>query len=227
MKKKIFWENFFSGIPDPDFDPDSTFSGFLEFFESLAYIKHLCRRIFELYQIVALWTGRYFITSPLCRGGSWYRKVRISQNHYNFEVCSLGILLFWNNERAYKYILKLSFDHKWIPPWRSGPISITTQYALRKKVWPRKFLTLRYSDDKIGFRPFKKMRLCFMLFLHMSKRIRALAYRGEGGCFCIVLIFLLLPKVTRLSSKKCVKLSSMSYVYIGNVTQIFNLLWSQ
>ena len=68
FNKKIFWEIFFSGIPDPDFDPDSTFSGFSEFFESVAYIKHLCRRIFELYQIVSLWTGKYYITSPLCGG---------------------------------------------------------------------------------------------------------------------------------------------------------------
>ena len=66
LNKKKFRENFFSGIPDPDFDPDSTFSGFLEFFESVAYIKHLCQRIFEIYQSVALWTGMYYITSPLC-----------------------------------------------------------------------------------------------------------------------------------------------------------------
>ena len=57
---------FFSGIPDPDFDPDSIFSGFLEFFESVAYIKHLCRKIFELCQIHSLWTGMYYITSPVC-----------------------------------------------------------------------------------------------------------------------------------------------------------------
>ena len=65
LNKKIFWE-FFSRIPDPDFDPDSIFSGFLEFFESVAYVKHLCQRIFEIYQSVALWTGMYYITSPLC-----------------------------------------------------------------------------------------------------------------------------------------------------------------
>ena len=69
LNNKNFWENFFSGIPDPDFDPDSIFSGFLEFFESVAYIKHFCRRIFELCQIDSLWTGMYYITSPLCLGG--------------------------------------------------------------------------------------------------------------------------------------------------------------
>ena len=61
FNKKIFWEIFFSGIPDPDFGPDSTFSGFSEFFDFIAYIKHLCRRIFELYQIVSLWTGTYVL----------------------------------------------------------------------------------------------------------------------------------------------------------------------
>ena len=66
FNKKIFWENFFSGILDPDFSPDSTFIGFSEFLESIAYIKHLCQRIFELYQIVGLWTGMYYIISPLC-----------------------------------------------------------------------------------------------------------------------------------------------------------------
>ena len=70
FNKKIFWEKFFSWIPDPDFGPDSTFSGFSKFFESIAYIKHLYRRIFELYQIVVLWTGMYYITSPLCKGHS-------------------------------------------------------------------------------------------------------------------------------------------------------------
>ena len=63
IKQEKFSGKFFSGIPDPDFDPDSTFSGFSEFFESVAYIKHLCRRIFELYQIVGLWTGMYYRVS--------------------------------------------------------------------------------------------------------------------------------------------------------------------
>ena len=54
LKKKNFKKNFFSGIPDPDFYPDSTFSGFFEFFESIVYMDHFCRRIFELYQMVDL-----------------------------------------------------------------------------------------------------------------------------------------------------------------------------
>ena len=54
LKKKNFKKLFFSGIPDPDFHPDSTFSGFFEFFESIVYMNHFCRRIFELYQMVDL-----------------------------------------------------------------------------------------------------------------------------------------------------------------------------
>ena len=63
-----YWKNFFPGIPDPDFYPDSTFSGFFEFFESVAYMNPFCQRIFELYQMVDLWRGMYFITSPVCSG---------------------------------------------------------------------------------------------------------------------------------------------------------------
>ena len=51
LNNKNFWENFFSGIPDPDFHPDSTFSGF---FESVVYMDHFCQRIFQLYQMVDL-----------------------------------------------------------------------------------------------------------------------------------------------------------------------------
>ena len=54
LKKKNFKKIFFSGIPDPDFHPDSTFSGFFEFFESVVYMDHFCQRIFELYQMVDL-----------------------------------------------------------------------------------------------------------------------------------------------------------------------------
>ena len=54
IKKEKFQKNFFSGIPDPDFHPDSTFSGFFEFFESVVYMDHFCQRIFELYQMVDL-----------------------------------------------------------------------------------------------------------------------------------------------------------------------------
>ena len=54
LKKKNFKKKFFSGIPDPDFHPDSTFSGFFEFFESVVYMDHFCQRIFELYQMVDL-----------------------------------------------------------------------------------------------------------------------------------------------------------------------------
>ena len=94
FNKKIFWENFFSGIPDPDFDPDSIFSGFLEFFESVAYIKHFCRRIFELCQIDSLWTGMYYITSPLCT--AWKREKEVNDIVYglSFFLC-FALLLFF------------------------------------------------------------------------------------------------------------------------------------
>merc|ERR1712020_612186 len=54
LKTKNFKKIFFSGIPDPVFHPDSTFSGFFEFFESMVHMDHFCRRIFELYQMVDL-----------------------------------------------------------------------------------------------------------------------------------------------------------------------------
>ena len=53
LKNKNLKKNF-PGIPDPDFYPDSTFSGFFEFFESVAYMNPFCQRIFELYQMVDL-----------------------------------------------------------------------------------------------------------------------------------------------------------------------------
>ena len=40
LKNKKFKKNFFPGIPDPDFCPDSTFSGFFEFFASVGCMKH-------------------------------------------------------------------------------------------------------------------------------------------------------------------------------------------
>ena len=57
------WKKNFPGIPDPDFYPDSTFSGF---FASMACRNHLCQRFFELYQMLHLWGDIYFITSPVC-----------------------------------------------------------------------------------------------------------------------------------------------------------------
>ena len=77
--------NFFSRIPDPDFDPDSTFSGFSEFFDTLAHIKHLCQRIFEIYQTVDLWTGMHYITSPLCTAGLG----TVCEIFRDFEICKI------------------------------------------------------------------------------------------------------------------------------------------
>ena len=40
LKNKKIQKKIFPGIPDPDFYPDSTFSGFFEFFASLACMNH-------------------------------------------------------------------------------------------------------------------------------------------------------------------------------------------
>ena len=104
-----FFGNFFSGIPDPDFDPDSTLSGFLEFFESIAYIKHLCQRIFELYPIVGLWTGMYYITSPLC---PFLKDIFDNYNKYKTIVrfsCPCLTQIIYLKGNFYKTFLRVTY----------------------------------------------------------------------------------------------------------------------
>ena len=106
-RKKIF-----PGIPDPDFYPDSTFSGFFEFFESVAYMNPFCQRIFELYQMVDLWRGMYFITSPVCharrtsvresfmqlasqRQHGFFLNLILITSKYNFRQLDISKFCFW------------------------------------------------------------------------------------------------------------------------------------
>ena len=98
FQNKKFFRNSGSGFFRTLYFPD--FSDFLnpKFFESVAYIKHICRRIFEISQTVDLWRGMYYITSPLCHAhlsvhlGRFYGRKHFANKALRIVVISFDML---------------------------------------------------------------------------------------------------------------------------------------